>query len=422
MTIPSLKQAKELDKSDPLVRMRDEFVFPCVDARRDLYFVGNSLGLQPTRTESMVLEELEKWGDLGVRGHFEGERPWLSYHEILTEPMSKLVGGQTNEVVVMNTLTVNLHLMMCTFYRPTQTRNKILLEQHAFPSDKNAVESQIRLHGFDAKDCLIEVEPDSSQQFSLETIATTIEDNRDSLALILLPGVQYYTGQVLEMESIVKIAHEHDIVVGFDLAHAAGNVEMQLHDWDVDFACWCSYKYLNSGPGSMAGCFIHERHATNTKLDRLAGWWGHDKASRFEMSGDFAAIATAEGWQLSNPPILSLAAIRASLEVFEQAGGMGPLVEKSQKQGAFFRDCLDLQLGDRVHVITDAKSSGCQLSLEIQLDGVDGKTIHEELETRGVRTDWREPNVIRAAPTPLYNTYEEIWEFVSLLQNCLEDI
>lgn len=411
----SLTAAQQLDQSDPLSAFRDQFHIPHIDGVPDLYLVGNSLGLVPKRTAGYVLEELDRWAEFGVRGHFSGERTWLAYHECLAEPMAAIVGGQTNEVVTMNTLTVNLHLMMATFYRPTERRNKILIEEHAFPSDKNAVESQIRLHGYSPSESLIEVVPDSAGLLSTETICRTIVGNRETLALILLPGVQYYTGQVLDIPAITRCAHEHDITIGFDLAHAAGNVELSMHEWDVDFACWCTYKYLNSGPGAMAGCFVHERHATNTELDRLAGWWGHDKATRFEMSGEFSAIATAEGWQLSNPPILSLAAIRASLEVFTEAGGMAALNRKSKRQGEFFRACLEQRLGDRVHAIAPTEVSGCQLSLEMKLDGVDGKTVHESLESKGVRTDWREPNVIRAAPTPLYNSFEEIWRFVELL-------
>jgi len=361
-----------------------------------------------------------------VRGHFEDSGSenlpaatagqWLDYHQRLTETMAELVGGQANEVIVMNTLTVNLHLMMATFYRPTSTRNKILIETHAFPSDKNAVESQFALHGFESSECLIEIEPDQGQLFTSESICEAIRQNRDSLAMILLPGVQYYTGQVFDMQAIAAVANELEIPIGFDLAHAAGNVAMQLHDWNVDFACWCTYKYLNSGPGSIAGCFIHERHATNVKLPRLAGWWGHDHDSRFQMTGDFNPIATAEGWQLSNPPILSAAAIRASLEVFADVGGMQPLVEKSKRQQTFFRECLSEALGDQVNVISPLHCSGCQLSLEVKLDGVSGKQIYHQLEKAGIRTDWREPNVIRAAPTPLYNTFEEIWQFVDRLR------
>ena len=407
--------AQELDQADSLRAFRDQFHIPHVDGNPDLYLVGNSLGLMPKRTAGYVQEEIDRWAELGVRGHFSGERTWMAYHEYLAQPMAAIVGGLTDEVVTMNTLTVNLHLMMATFYRPTDLRNKILIEEHAFPSDKSAVESQIRLHGYSPQDALIEIASNSDGLLTTESICAAIKENRESLALILLPGVQYYTGQVLDMAEISRFAHQNDIMIGFDLAHAAGNVELKMHDWDVDFACWCTYKYLNSGPGSMAGCFIHQRHASNTQLDRLAGWWGHDKATRFKMSGEFSPIATAEGWQLSNPPILSLAAIRASLEVFGEAGGIVELNKKSIKQGQFFRACLENRLGDRVHVIAPPEVSGCQLSLEVKLDGVDGKTVHRSLESKGVRTDWREPNVIRAAPTPLYNTYEEIWRFVELL-------
>ena len=412
---PTFEFAQQLDAQDPLRAFRDEFVLPAVNDQADVYFVGNSLGLMPRRTEKFVRRELELWGQLGVRGHFMGEHPWLSYHETVTDSMAAIVGAKPTEVITMNTLTVNLHLMMATFYRPTDRCNKILIEKHAFPSDKNAVESQIRLHGFDPQECLVELEPDEGELFSTHQVMETIHRYRETVALILLPGVQYYTGQVFDMEMITSAARQHEILIGFDLAHAAGNVPMDLHEWDVDFACWCSYKYLNSGPGSLAGCFIHERHATDTSLNRLAGWWGHDEKSRFEMSGNFSPIPSAEGWQLSNPPILSLAAVRASLEIFQEAGGIAKLHEKSKTQGEFFRACLADKMGDRVRVISPADVSGCQLSLVVEMENLDGKKVHHELESSGVRTDWREPNVIRAAPTPLYNTFEEIWKFVELL-------
>ncbi len=415
----SLDKAKQLDANDPLASFRDQFFIPHENGNPDVYFVGNSLGLLPRSTESHIKLELDRWSSLGVRGHFTDNTNWMGYHELLTETMADLVGANPVEVVTMNTLTVNLHLMMATFYQPTDSRKKILIEGHAFPSDKNAVESQIRLHGYSPIDSLIELRPDEGEIFSTRHICETILQNRDTLAMILLPGVQYYTGQVFDIETITKVAREFDIPIGFDLAHAAGNIEMRLHDWAPDFACWCTYKYMNSGPGSVAGCFVHERHATNTKLDRLAGWWGHDKATRFKMAGDFAAIPTAEGWQLSNPPILSLAAIRASLDVFKSAGGMGELNKKSKLQSQFFRDCLTRTLGDRVSPISPADISGCQLSLEVNLEGVAGKSVHDALESNGIRTDWREPNVIRAAPTPLYNTFEEIWRFVQELSQIL---
>ena len=415
----SIESARRLDEVDPLRGFRDEFHIPHVNGKSDLYFVGNSLGLVTKRTASFVQAELERWAEMGVRGHFTGDPNWMAYHECLAQPMAAIVGGQTNEVITMNTLTVNLHLMMATFYRPTDARNKILIEQHAFPSDKNAVESQIRLHGYSPEESLIEVAPSDGELLSTESICDSIKLHRETLALVLLPGVQYYTGQVLDIKTITEFAHEQGVTIGWDLAHAAGNIELHLHDWNADFACWCSYKYLNSGPGSLAGCFVHEQHATNTELNRLAGWWGHDKRTRFQMSGEFEAIATAEGWQLSNPPILSLAAIRASLEVFREAGGMSKLNEKSNRQSEFFRACLASKLSGQVQPIAPPEASGCQLSLEVKLDGVDGKSVHEQLESNGIRTDWREPNVIRAAPTPLYNTFEEIWRFVDLLSESL---
>lgn len=415
----SLETARKLDREDPLRRFRDQFHLPQVAGRPEIYFVGNSLGLQPKRTAEYVAHELEQWKTLGVRGHFEGTFPWMPYHEFLTETMADLVGGHADEVVMMNTLTVNLHLMMATFYRPTVSRNRILIESHAFPSDHYAVQSQIGLHGFAPQEALLEVTPDAgAQTIRTERICQLIDDHRDELALVMLPGVQYYSGQFFDLQAITQAAHAHEIPVGFDLAHAAGNVPLQLHEWDVDFAVWCSYKYLNSGPGSVGGCFIHRRHVGNTKLQRMAGWWGNDKTTRFKMENRFRPIPTAEGWQLSNPPILSLAAIRASLDVFKEAGGMGPLRAKSERQSQFFLDCLTQKLSNRVHSITPPEPSarGCQLSLEIRLDGIDGKSVHEQLESTGVRADWREPNVMRATPVPLYNSFEEIWQFVERLK------
>lgn len=415
-----LEEARELDRTDSLSEFRSQFHIPHVNDVEDLYLVGNSLGLVPRRTADYVQEELSRWANLGVRGHFTGSPNWASYHECLAGPMAELVGATESEVITMNTLTVNLHLMMATFYRPSKGRAKILIESHAFPSDKNAVESQIQLHGFSASESLLEVPANDRGLLETETICKMIDEHADSLALILLPGVQYYTGQVLDMETIAECAKRNQVVIGFDLAHAVGNVAMELHDWGVDFACWCTYKYLNSGPGSLAGCFIHEKHARDTSLPRLAGWWGHQKDTRFQMTGEFKPIPTAEGWQISNPPILSLAAIRASLDVFGEAGGMSVLVEKSNKQGEFFRRCLANRLGDQVQAIAPVAVSGCQLSLEVSLDTMEGRHVYEALEERGVRTDWREPNVIRAAPTPLYNRFEEIWEFVDLMVSCLK--
>ncbi len=419
----SIEHARSLDADDPLRTFRDRFWIPQSSGKQQTYLVGNSLGLQPKNVAALVTEELEKWQTLGVRGHFESDRPWLPYHELLTPTMAKIVGAQDDEVVVMNTLTVNLHLMMATFYRPTKTRNKILIESHAFPSDFQAVESQIQLHGFDPKEAIVTVPHGAeSDLLSDDAICDLIEKHRDSLALVLLPGVQYYTGQFLNLQRITATAHRYNISVGFDLAHAVGNVPLQLHDWDVDFAVWCNYKYLNSGPGAVGGCFIHERHATDKSLPRMAGWWGHDKASRFQMENRFDPIPTAEGWQLSNPPIFSLAAILASLQVFDDAGGMGPLREKSLKLTGYFESMLKESLGDRINIITPQTSSqrGCQLSIEIATGDVQGKEIHKQLEESGIDTDWREPNVIRAAPVPLYNSFEDVHLFVMTLKQIVD--
>ncbi len=418
-----VNKAAELDAKDPLNQFRDEFHIPKNDDGTDeIYFVGNSLGLQPKTTQSYVLEALDSWTTRGVRGHFEGEYPWLPYHEFLADTMADLVGAQQNEVVMMNSLTANLHFMMATFYRPEGLRNKILLEQRAFPSDHYAIESQIRWHQQLPIDAMIVIRPsDGAELIDTNQICAAIDYYRDSLAMILLPGVQYYTGQVFDIETITTEAHRHDIFVGFDLAHAAGNVPMKLHDWNVDFAVWCTYKYLNSGPGSVAGCFIHERHATNPRMLRLSGWWGHDKKTRFLMQDRFQAIPTAEGWQLSNPPILSLAAIRASLDTFKKAGGMRPLREKSVKLTSFLELGIQQVSNGRIEIITptDVQHRGCQLSLKVNMRGVDGKQLHKKLDQSGIRTDYREPNVIRAAPVPLYNTFTDVVHFVQKLEEIL---
>ena len=378
--------------------------------------MGNSLGLQPKRTAGFVQTELEKWQKLGVRGHFESELPWMPYHEFLNEPMANLVGAKPEEIVMMNGLTVNLHLMLATFYRPTKKRHKILIEEHASPSDYQVAQSQISHHGFDPTESLVVAAPSEGQAtLDNDALCELILQHGDSLAVVLLPGVQYYTGQVIDMARITEAAHAVGAVIGLDLAHAAGNIPLSLHEWNVDFAAWCSYKYLNSGPGSVAGCFVHQKHASDVELPRLAGWWGHEKETRFEMKNHFQPIPTAEGWQLSNPPILSMAAVRASLNVFEEAGGIEPLREKSLKLTAYFQQLLNETLGDRVNIITpdEPDERGCQLSFE--LIGVEGRTIQDELESRGMMTDWREPNVIRAAPVPLYNSFEDVFRFVETL-------
>lgn len=419
----SIEHARLLDSQDPLASFRERFWIPQADGQQQIYLVGNSLGLQPKSVAAIVTEELETWQRLGVRGHFESARPWLPWHELLTSGMAKIVGGHDDEVVVMNSLTTNLHLMMATFYRPSKTRHKILIESQAFPSDFQAVESQIKLHGHDPAESIVTAQHGAESDLLCEdAICSLIEQHRDSLALILLPGVQYYTGQVLNLKRITEVAHRYNISVGFDLAHAVGNVPLKLHDWNVDFAVWCNYKYMNSGPGAVGGLFIHQRHATDKTLPRMAGWWGHDKASRFEMENRFDPIPTAEGWQLSNPPILALAPILASLEVFNDAGGIEPLREKSIQLTGYFAELLDQELGDRVNIITPkpADQRGCQLSIEIATGEQSGKEIHQQLEAAGSDTDWREPNVIRAAPVPLYNTFEDVHRFVQLLKRMLQ--
>ncbi|WP_163833672.1 kynureninase [Spartinivicinus ruber] len=412
--------AYQLDQQDPLKALRSEFYIPSTaEGKEEYYFCGNSLGLQPKRTQDYINEVLTNWSQRGVKGHFQGDYPWLPYHEYLTEQMASLVGAKPCEVVMMNSLTVNLHLMMVTFFKPTAQRYKIVLEDHAFPSDHYAVTSQLDYHGISATEGVQLLTPKPGEELLDEVdILNLIESEGDSIALMLLPGVQYYTGQVLDLKAITEHAHRKGIIVGVDLAHAAGNIELQLHDWNVDFACWCSYKYLNSGPGSIAGCFIHERHVTNTQLKRFAGWWGHDKASRFAMMSQFQAIPTAEGWQLSNPPILSLAAIRASLDTFALAGGIKPLRKKSIKLTGYLVFLLS-QLADAISIITPKHPvrRGCQLSLKCCVPHLTGKQLFEQLDLQAVTTDWREPNVIRVAPVPLYNSYYDVYQFVQILKS-----
>ena len=413
MSTDLLQRAQQLDATDRLAHFRDQFHIPQTEDGRDqVYLVGNSLGLQPKLTAEYVNEELEKWRTLAVRGHFSGAHPWMPYHEFLTEPMARIVGGRPSEVVVMNSLTANLHLMMASFFVPEGRRTKILIEAGAFPSDHIAVESHLRWSGLEPREHLLLGRPDAGRGcLTMDQWCELIEQHREELALVMLPGVQYYTGQVFDIERLTKLAHSFGITIGFDLAHAAGNLALQLHDWDVDFAVWCTYKYLNSGPGSVGGCFVHERHAVDTDRVRLAGWWGHDKSTRFLMRPEFRAIPTAEGWQLSNPPILSLAAIRASLEIFDRAGGMPTLVEKSRRMTGWFAELVQSELGDSVEILTPAER-GCQLSLRSRDPRLPGKLVKQRLDKAGFETDWREPDVIRAAPVPLYNRFRDVAEFV----------
>jgi kynureninase len=410
---PTEAYAKQLDDADPLRSWRDAFYLPKQPKGQEhVYLCGNSLGLQPKRTQEAVLQELTDWQNLGVEGHFHAKHPWMPYHEFLTEQLAALVGAKPLEVVAMNSLTVNLHLMMVSFYRPTKARSKIVIEGHAFPSDQYAVASQIRYHGFDPSDALIELFPrEGEHTIRTEDIEALIEKEGDSIALIMLGGVNYYTGQLFDMQAITKAGHAKGCVVGFDLAHAAGNVPLQLHDWGVDFACWCSYKYLNSGPGSLAGCFVHERHA-KADLPRFAGWWGHDKDTRFKMGPQFKAIEGAEGWQLSNPPILSLAAVKASVDIFHEVG-MAALREKSLKLTGYLEYLLQAIPADAFYIMTpsEPKARGCQLSLLVKHNG---RAVFDALTEAGVICDWREPDCIRVAPVPLYNSFSDVYQFAQL--------
>ncbi len=416
----TLEYAFQLDEEDAIKSYRDQFHLPR-QSNGDpyIYLCGNSLGLQPKKTAEYVQQELKDWENLGVEGHFHAQNPWLPYHEFLTEKMAKIVGAKPLEVVVMNTLSVNLHLLMATFYRPAQDRFKILIESDAFPSDRYAVESQLKFHGYE--NGLLELKPRKGEVLLREEdIEATIEKEGESIALILIGCPNYYTGQVFDMKRIAALGHAKGCTVGFDLAHGAGNLPLELHDSNIDFAAWCTYKYLNSGPGSVGGCFIHERHAHAFDLPRFAGWWGHNKETRFGMRDDFDPIPGAEGWQLSNPPILSLAAIRASLDVFDEAG-MPALVEKSRKLTGYMERLLE-DLSDSVKIITprDTKKRGCQLSLQITKGS--GKEIFRLITDKGVIADWREPDVIRIAPAPLYNNYSDVFKFVTLLKEAINGL
>lgn len=415
----TLQFAKRLDASDPLKAFRDRFYIPRHYEDDCIYFTGNSLGLQPKSVKEYVNQELDDWAKLGVEGHFRAKNPWMPYHEIFPKQLSKIVGCLPEEVVVMNQLTVNLHLLMVSFYRPTRQRYKIICEAKAFPSDQYAFESQVRYHRFDPDDAIIEVYPRAAEEtIRTEDILSAIQQHKDELALVLFGGINYYTGQLFDMKAITDAAHEVGVYAGFDLAHAAGNVELKLHEWNVDFACWCSYKYLNSGPGGVSGVYIHERHIADKELPRFAGWWGHTKETRFKMEKGFEPISTAEGWQLSNAPILSMAAHKASLDIFEEAG-MNDLVEKSKLLSGYLHfilnDINSKQKEKWIEIITPAmeKERGCQVSMLMLRKG---KEIFKELSEQGVVADWREPNVIRVAPVPLYNTFEDVWKFGEIVR------
>ncbi len=414
-----LDYAIQQDQHDTLAPYRKQFYIPKDNKGNDwLYFTGNSLGLQPKTTKAYLQQELDDWASFGVEGHFEAKNPWMPYHEFLTDAMARIVGAKPIEVVVMNTLTTNLHLLMVSFYQPTQTKYKIVIESDAFPSDRYAVESQLQFHGFDTKKGLVTWKPRNGEALlRMEDLESILEDQGDEIALLLIGGVNYYTGQYLDIKRIADIGHAKGCMVGIDLAHGAGNIQPDLHDSGVDFAAWCTYKYLNSGPGSLAGLFVHEKHAHNKSLPRFSGWWNHNKETRFNMRQPFDVMPGAEGWQLSNPPILSMAAIKASLDMFEQVG-MDALRKKSKKLTGYFEFLINTLQHDSIQIITPShpEERGCQLS--IQVKDAD-KSLHKKLTAAHIITDWREPDVIRAAPVPLYNTFQDVYLMVEKLKSLL---
>jgi kynureninase len=412
------KFAREMDAQDPLRDFREKFhLLLGKDGEPLIYFAGNSLGLMPKSARAIVEEEFDNWARLGVDAHHAAGTPWYSYHEALREPTARLAGAKPLEVICMNSLTVNLHLMMATFYRPTKSRFKILMEDPAFPSDTYAIKTQIVHHRLDPKETLALARP-RKDEFTIRTedIIDLIEKHGDQLAVVMFAGINFFTGQLFDIKKIAAAAQEHGAIAGFDLAHAIGNMPLSLHNWNVDFAVWCCYKYLNAGPGAVGGVFVHERHATDTGLPRLAGWWGNDPNTRFRLhlDPDFAPVESADAWQVSNPPIFSMAPLRASLAVFDEAGGMEPLRTKSIRLTGYLEFLLD-EIGSKRFTIITPKSPderGCQLSIVAHEHP---KELHDELIAAGVKCDFREPNVIRVAPTPLYNTFHEVWRFAEIL-------
>lgn len=419
----SLSFAKRLDEQDPLKRFREKFIIPGKEGSQKIYFLGNSLGLQPKTVKEELNKILEQWANYGVEGFFEGENPWMRLHDKLVHPLSKIVGALPHEVVVMNQLTVNLHLMMKSFYRPAAGRTKIICEAKAFPSDQYMFETQVRDHGLHPDDTIVEVKPRKGEHtVQTEDICSTIQQYGDSVALVLFSGVNYYTGQVFDLKTITQAAHASGAVCGFDLAHAAGNIPLQLHEWDVDFACWCSYKYLNSGPGAVGAVYIHKRYHTDPSIPRYAGWWGYDEKTRFKMEKGFKPELAATGWQLSTPSMLLYASHKAALDIFEEAG-MDALHTKRKLLGnylLFLLNELVIHFPEKIiEVITPQQEQehGCQFSILMHFRG---REVFEALAKEGIMVDWREPDVIRLAPVPLYNTFEEIWRFASILQQILE--
>ena len=418
----SLLFAQQLDKADPLKEFRCQFIIPSHNGKEQIYFLGNSLGLQPKNTKEEISKILDQWALYGVEGFFMGDTPWIDYHDQLTKPLSKIVGTLPHEIAVMNQLTVNLHLMMVSFYNPKGKRNKILCEAKAFPSDQYMFETHIRHQGLNPDETIIEVKPGGGEHLlRTEDIVSAIETHKDELALVLFSGLNYYTGQVFDIEAITATAHKHGIKAGFDLAHSAGNVGLHLHEWDVDFACWCSYKYLNSGPGAIGGVYIHERFHRDVRIDRFAGWWGYDKSSRFKMEKGFKPIPSAEGWQLSTPSLLLYASQKAALDIFEDAD-WGKILTKQKLLNNYLwfllNDVSQSLSGKFIEVITPRKSEerGSQVSILMLQNG---KAVFDSLTKAGVMADWREPNVMRIAPVPLYNSFEEVWQFANILRQIL---
>ena len=416
-----LDYASKQDATDQLAHYRDQFYIPKdKDGNNWLYFTGNSLGLQPKTTQLYINQELEDWANLGVEGHFDAKNPWMPYHEYLTEAMAKIVGAKPIEVVISNTLTTNLHLLMVSFYQPTKMKYKIVIESDAFPSDRYAVQTQLAFHGFDPSEGLIEWKPRPGEELlHIEDLEDILDQQGDEIALLLIGGVNYYTGQVFDLQQIATLGHEKGCMVGIDLAHGAGNIQPDLHRSGVDFAAWCTYKYLNSGPGSLAGLFVHEKHAYNKDLKRFAGWWSHNKATRFNMRQPLDVIPGAEGWQLSNPPILSMAAIRASLDMFNEVG-MDALREKSIKLTGYFEYLINELNNNKIKIITPSnpKERGCQLSIQVKEAD---KSLHQKLMNAHIITDWREPDVIRCAPVPLYNSFTDVFLMVEKLKEILNE-
>lgn len=410
--------AREMDQNDPLQEYRDKFYIPQKNGEDVVYFAGNSLGLEPKSTRDYIEQELKDWQEMAVEGHFHAKYPWKYYHEFLTEKTARMIGAENDEVVNMNSLTVNLNLMMVSFYRPTKERYKIVMEANAFPSDIYAVESQIKFHGYDPGDALIIPKLREGEAFHrTEDILKLIDEEGDSIALVMIAGVNYYSGQAFDMKAITEAGHKKGCKVGFDLAHAAGNLKMDLHDWNIDFAVWCNYKYLNSGPGAVAGCFVNNRFKNDFEMPRFSGWWGHKKETRFLMPQDFDPSEGVEGWQISNPPIFQMAALNASLEIFDDAG-MEVLRNKSKKLTGYAEFLLKNSGNSRIEIITpsDPDQRGCQLSLRV---GKENKHVHTTLNENNVICDWREPDVIRIAPVPLYNKFEDVFRFAEIVNKHL---